>query len=86
MYFPLGGAISQVVTTKSDGMLSLTTHATGASGENMHLVQAGDVSITIVQNDVVDAPARKCTPCGAFFVIRVGNGAGKDKGLQGIFL
>ncbi|MBQ9406185.1 MAG: TAXI family TRAP transporter solute-binding subunit [Desulfovibrio sp.] len=55
VYFPLGGAIAQVISAKSNGMLSLTAQATGASGENMRLVQAGDVDIAMVQNDVADA-------------------------------
>ncbi|MBQ3059776.1 MAG: TAXI family TRAP transporter solute-binding subunit [Desulfovibrio sp.] len=55
VYFPLGGAISQVLTNKSGGAFSVTAQATGASGENMRLVEAGDVDIAIVQNDVADA-------------------------------
>ena len=55
VYFPLGGAIGQVLTTKSNGALSITAQATGASGENMRLVEAGDVDFAIVQNDVADA-------------------------------
>ena len=52
VYFPLGGAISQVLSTKSGGGLSVTAQATGASGENMRLVEAGEVELAIVQNDV----------------------------------
>ena len=55
VYFPLGGAISQVLTEKSGGALAVTAQATGASGENMRLVEAGDVNFAIVQNDVADA-------------------------------
>lgn len=55
VYFPLGGAISQVLTNKSDKAFAITAQATGASGENMRLVEAGDVDIAIVQNDVADA-------------------------------
>lgn len=62
VYFPLGGAIAQVVTSKSNGALSITAQATGASGENMRLVQAGDVSIAIVQNDVADAAFKGVAP------------------------
>lgn len=55
VYFPLGGAIGQVLSNKSDGAFSVTAQATGASGENMRLVEGGDVDIAIVQNDVADA-------------------------------
>lgn len=55
VYFPLGGAIGQVLGTKGDGQLSVTAQATGASGENMRLVQSGDVNFAIVQNDVAEA-------------------------------
>lgn len=55
VYFPLGGAIGNVIGSKSDGSLSVTAQATGASGENMRLVQGGDVDFAIVQNDVADA-------------------------------
>ncbi len=49
VYFPLGGAIGQVLSAKSNGALSITAQATGASGENMRLVEAGDVDFAIVQ-------------------------------------
>ena len=52
VYFPLGGAIAQVISNKSGGAISVTAQATGASGENMRLVQAGDVDFAMVQNDV----------------------------------
>lgn len=55
VYFPLGGAIGQVLTTKSNNALAVTSQATGASGENMRLVQSKDVDFAIVQNDVADA-------------------------------
>ena len=55
VYFPLGGAIAQVLTAKSGGALAVTAQATGASGENMRLIEAGDVDFAIVQNDVADA-------------------------------
>lgn len=52
VYFPLGGAISQVLSNKSNGTLSITAQATGASGENMRLTEANEVDLAIVQNDV----------------------------------
>lgn len=62
VYFPLGGAISQVLGDKSKGDFSVTAQATGASGENMRLVQNGDVDIAIVQNDVADAAFNGTAP------------------------
>ena len=62
VYFPLGGAIGQVLSNKSDGKLAVTAQATGASGENMRLVQAGDVDFAIVQNDVADAAFKGSAP------------------------
>lgn len=55
VYYPLGGAIGNVLGNKSDGKFSVTAQSTGASGENMRLVENGDVDIAIVQNDVADA-------------------------------
>lgn len=55
VYFPLGGAIAQTLGSKSNGKLAVTSQATGASGENMRLVEAGEVDFAIVQNDVADA-------------------------------
>ena len=55
VYFPLGGAIAQVLNSKSNDQLSITAQASGASGENMRLIEAGEVHLAIVQNDVADA-------------------------------
>lgn len=55
VYFPLGGAIANTLGDKSKGDVSVTAQATGASGENMRLVQAGEVDFAIVQNDVADS-------------------------------
>ncbi len=62
VYFPLGGAISQVLTNKSGGALAITPQATGASGENMRLTHAGDVQLAILQNDVADAAYKGLAP------------------------
>ena len=62
VYFPLGGAIAQVISTKSDGKFSVTAQSTGASGENMRLVQANDVDFAMVQNDVADAAFKGTAP------------------------
>ncbi len=55
VYYPLGGAISQILSTKSDGVFSVTAQTTGASGENLRLVEANDVDLAIVQNDVANS-------------------------------
>lgn len=62
VYFPLGGAISQVLSNKSKGAVSITAQATGASGENMRLTEANEVDIAIVQNDVAHAAYNGLTP------------------------
>ncbi len=62
VYFPLGGAIGQVLGSNGDGKLSVTAQATGASGENMRLVENGDVDFAIVQNDVADAAFNGTAP------------------------
>lgn len=62
VYFPLGGAIGNVLGNKSDGKFSVTAQATGASGENMRLVEGGDVDFAIVQNDVADAAFNGTAP------------------------
>lgn len=55
VYFPLGGAISQVLGNKSKDAYSITPQASGASSENMRLVNEGEVDLAIVQNDIADA-------------------------------
>ena len=62
VYFPLGGAIGQVLGSNGDGNLSITAQATGASGENMRLVQGGDVDFAIVQNDIAESAYNGKTP------------------------
>lgn len=62
VYFPLGGAISQVLGDKSDGQFAVTAQATGASGENMRLVEEGEVDFAIVQNDVADSAYNGTAP------------------------
>lgn len=69
VYFPLGGAISQVLSNKSNGALSITAQATGASGENMRLTEANDVDLAIVQNDVAHAAYNGLAP----FKAKLGN-------------
>jgi len=60
VYFPLGGAIAQTISAHSD--LNITAQASGASGENMRLIENGDVNMAIVQNDIADAAYKGSQP------------------------
>lgn len=51
-YYPVAGAIAQVWGNNVDG-LTVDVQATGASAENLKLVNAGDAEVAIVQNDVM---------------------------------
>ncbi len=62
VYYPLGGAISQVLSTKSNGMFSITAQTTGASGENMRLIEAKEVDLAILQNDVAHSAYNGLAP------------------------
>ena len=54
-YFPLGGGMAQVWTNEIDG-LRVSTQVTGASVENLRLLQAGEVDLIMSVNGVaVDA-------------------------------
>ena len=53
-YYPLGGALSQIITDHSDGKINCVGQATGASIENLNLVNAGEIDLAIVQNDTAD--------------------------------
>ena len=50
-YFPLGGAMGQVMSEKS-GVASITVQSTGASGENLTFLGDGEVDLALVQNDM----------------------------------
>ena len=52
-YYPFGGAIANVWNTKIEGM-NVTAQATGASAENLRLIDRGEAEFAIVQNDVMD--------------------------------
>ncbi len=51
-YYPLGGAISQIISDNSEGKVNITAQATGASVENINLLDLGDVDLILVQNDL----------------------------------
>ena len=52
-YYPFGGAIAQIWNSKIENM-SVTAQATGASAENLRLINKGEAEYAIVQNDVMD--------------------------------
>ena len=52
-YYPFGGAIANIWNTKVENM-NVTAQATGASAENLRLINKGDAEFAIVQNDVMD--------------------------------
>jgi TRAP transporter TAXI family solute receptor len=52
-YYPFGGAMAQIFNTKIPKM-NVTAQATGASAENIKLVNKGEAELAIVQNDVMD--------------------------------
>ena len=51
-YYPVAGAIAQVWGNNVEG-LTVDVQATGASAENLKLVNSGDAEVAIVQNDVM---------------------------------
>ncbi len=53
-YYPLGGALSQIITDHSGGKVACVAQATGASIENLNLINAGDLDLAITQNDTAD--------------------------------
>lgn len=52
-YYPYGGAMAQIFNTKIKNM-NVTAQATGASAENLRLVNKGEAELAIVQNDTMD--------------------------------
>ena len=52
-YYPFGGAIANIWNTKIENM-NVTAQATGASAENLRLINKGEAEYAIVQNDVMD--------------------------------
>ena len=50
-YYPFGGALAQVISEKS-GVVSITAQPSGATGENLSLIDMGDVDMALVQNDL----------------------------------
>ncbi len=51
-YYPIAGAISTLWTEKVDG-LTVDVQSTGASAENLNLINKGEAEVALVQNDVM---------------------------------
>lgn len=52
-YYPFGGAMAKIWNNKVPG-LNVTAQATGASAENVRLVNKGDAELALVQSDTID--------------------------------
>jgi len=52
-YYPFGGAMAKIWNSKVPGM-NITAQATGASVENVRLVNRNEAELAIVQSDTVD--------------------------------
>lgn len=52
-YYPFGGAMTKIWNSKISGM-NVTAQATGASAENVRLVNKKEAELAIVQSDTVD--------------------------------
>ena len=50
-YFPLGGAFANIINEKVDGATA-NAESTGASLENVNLLNNGDVDFALIQNDI----------------------------------
>lgn len=61
VYYPLGGAMAQVITQKNPG-IEVTAQATGATGENLRLTEVHDIDLAIVQNDLTHAAYNGLAP------------------------
>jgi TRAP transporter TAXI family solute receptor len=52
-YYPYGGAMSKIWNSKIPGM-NVTAQATGASVENVRLINKDEVELALVQSDTID--------------------------------
>lgn len=51
-YYPLGGAISQIVASKL-GYINITVQSTGGTVENLKLIERGEAQLGLAQNDLL---------------------------------
>jgi uncharacterized protein len=52
-YYPFGGAMAKIWNTKIPGM-NVTAQTSGASGENVRLINKKEVELALVQSDTLD--------------------------------
>ncbi|MDO4552863.1 MAG: TAXI family TRAP transporter solute-binding subunit [Bacillota bacterium] len=52
-YYPYGGAMAAIFNANIEGM-NCTAQSSGASAENLRLLNSGEADLAIVQNDVMD--------------------------------
>ena len=52
-YYPFGGALARIWNTKIPGM-NVTAQTTGASAENVRLINKNEVELALVQSDTLD--------------------------------
>lgn len=52
-YYPFGGAMAKIWNSKIPG-LNVTAQATGASAENVRLINRDEVELALVQSDTID--------------------------------
>jgi TRAP transporter TAXI family solute receptor len=52
-YYPFGGAMAKIWNSKIPGM-NVTAQATGASAENVRLINKKEVELALVQSDTID--------------------------------
>jgi TRAP transporter solute receptor, TAXI family len=60
IYYTMGGVIAQKLTEK--GIMEVTVQSTGASNENLRLVQMGEVPLAFSQNDLAYAAFQGLAP------------------------
>lgn len=53
-YYPFGGAMAQIFNTKATPAVNVTAQATGASIENLRLLNKKEVELALVQSDMMD--------------------------------
>ncbi|HHY92270.1 MAG TPA: TAXI family TRAP transporter solute-binding subunit, partial [Firmicutes bacterium] len=56
-YYPLGGALAQIWNSKIQGY-NVTAQATGASVENLKLLDKKEVELALTQNDIAEYAAK----------------------------
>lgn len=53
-YYPFGGAIAKIWTSKLKDVVSVAAQATGGAIENTKLMENGEVELALTQNDLAD--------------------------------